>query len=80
MLRIGVAVFALAALDLTFADPAAARRFCSIACLEAQAKQRQEEAAEAAAYQKMLKERKEHETTTEYCYYVKGKLECKPAP
>ena len=39
-----------------------------------------EEAAEAAAYEKMLNERKEHETTTEYWYYVNGKLDCKPAP
>ena len=41
---------------------------------------KEEEAAEAAAYEKMLKERKEHQTTTEYCYWVKGKLDCKPAP
>jgi hypothetical protein len=71
----------LAALDLTFADPAAAARRCSVGCLKAQAKQKQEEAAEAAAYQKMLKEREEHKTTTEYCcYFVNGKLACKPAP
>ena len=80
MLRIAVAVFALAALDLTFADPSAALRRCSVGCLKAQAKMKEEEAAEAAAYEKMLKERKEHETTTEYCYWVKGKLDCKPAP
>ena len=77
MLRIAIAVFALAALDLTFADPAAAGGVCHFRCQQARAK---EEAAEAAAYQKMLKEREEHKTTTEYCYWVKGKLDCKPAP
>ena len=80
MLRIAVAVFALAALDLTFADPAAALRRCSVALLKGASENEREEAAEAAAYEKMLKERKEHETTTEYCYWVKGKLDCKPAP
>ena len=80
MLRVAVAMFALAAFGLTFADPSAAGDGCrSWGCVKAQ-KQEKEEAAEAAAYQKMLKEREEHKTTTEYCYWVKGKLECKPAP